>query len=360
MESKTPPPLASKALLLARDDILNIPFVGFDEALLEGDLRLPPHALYLGAIHELPGCAVRLAGVPHQLPLEPHHLLHQLSELLDGDLAATPHIDVLQPGVLVHQEDDRVGEVIDVQELPQRRARAPYDDLGGVARLGLVEPADERGQDVRVLRVEVVVRAVEVGGHGGDGVEAVLDAVCLAHLDAGDLGDGVPLVGGLERAGEERALGDGLRRELGVDAGGAQEEELADGAGAQRGVDDVGLDLEVGGDEVGGEGGVGVDAADLGGGEDDVARALGGEEGLDVGLAGEVELGVGPDDDGGEAEREEAAQDRGPDEAPVPGDEDLGVLVGEEGGVQICGEPRGNGVRVRGRRRRGETGSPEG
>jgi hypothetical protein len=47
--------------------------------------------------------------------------------------------------------------------------------------------------------VEVVLRAIEVGWHGGDGVEAVLDAVRLAHLDAGDLGDGVPLVGGLER-----------------------------------------------------------------------------------------------------------------------------------------------------------------
>jgi hypothetical protein len=32
--------------------------------------------------------------------------------------------------------------------------------------------------------VEVVVRAVEVGGHGGDGVEAVLDALGLTHLDA--------------------------------------------------------------------------------------------------------------------------------------------------------------------------------
>lgn len=251
---------------------------------------------------------------------------------------------MLQAGVLIHQEDDGVGEVIDVQELAQRGARSPDDDLGGVGGLGLVEAADERGQDVGVLGVEVVVGAVEVGGHGGDGVEAVLDAVGLAHLDAGDLGDGVPLVGGLERAGEERALRDGLRRELWVDAGGAEEEELEDGAAAQRGVDDVGLDLEVGGDEVGGEGGVGVDAADLGGGEDDVARVLGGEEGLDVGLAGEVELGVGAEDDGGEAEREEAAQDRGPDEALVAGDEDLGVLVGEEGRVRICrGWERGVG-----------------
>lgn len=63
------------ALLLVRDDILDVPFVGFDEAFLEGDLGLPPHPLYLGAIHELPGCAVRLAGVPHKVPLEADHLL---------------------------------------------------------------------------------------------------------------------------------------------------------------------------------------------------------------------------------------------------------------------------------------------
>jgi hypothetical protein len=331
-------------LLLARDDILNVPFVGFDKTLLEGDLGLPTHALYLGVIHELPGRTIRLAGVPHQLPLEPDHLLHQLRKLLDGHLATTPHIDMFQPGVVIHQEDHGVGEVIHVEELAQRRPGAPDDDLGGVGRLGLVEPPYEGGQDVRVLRVEVVLRTVEVGGHGRDGVKAVLDAVRLAHLDAGDLGDGVPLVGGLERAGEERVLRDGLRRELGVDAGGAEEEELADGAALERRVDDVGLDLEVGGDEVAGVGGVGVDAADLGGGEDHVAGLLGGEEGLDVGLAGEVELGVGADDDVGEAEGEEAAEDRGADEAPVSGDEDLGVLVGEEGRKGICGG-RERGVR---------------
>lgn len=189
--------------------------------------------------------------------------------------------------------------------------------------------------------MEVVLRAVEVGWHGGDGVKAVLDAVGLTHLDAGDLGDGVPLVGGLERAGEQGILGDGLRRELGVDAGGTEEEELPDGAAPERGVDDVGLDLEICGDEVGGEGGVGVDASDLGGGEDDIAGLLGSEEGLNVGLAGQVELRVGADDDVGEAEGQESAEDRGADEAAVAGDEDLGVLVGEEGGVRICGAREG-------------------
>ncbi|EAZ15576.1 hypothetical protein OsJ_30987 [Oryza sativa Japonica Group] len=74
----------------------------------------------------------------------------------------------------------------------------------------------------------------------------------------------------------------------------------------------------VGSDEVDREGGVGVDAADLGGGEDDVAWELYGEEGLDVGLLGEVELGVSEDDHVDEAEGDEVVEDgRGEKRATV-------------------------------------------
>jgi hypothetical protein len=33
--------------------------------------------------------------------------------------------------------------------------------------------------------------------------EDVLDVVCLAHLDASNLGDSIPLIDGLEQAGEQ-------------------------------------------------------------------------------------------------------------------------------------------------------------
>lgn len=85
------------ALLLPGDDVLHIPLVCLDKALFEGDLGLPPNSLYLGAIHELPRRAVRLARVPHQLPLEPNHLLDQLGKLLDGHLTSTSHIYMLKP-----------------------------------------------------------------------------------------------------------------------------------------------------------------------------------------------------------------------------------------------------------------------
>ena len=60
-----------------------------------------------------------------------------------------------------------------------------------------MELANPGGQDVAGLQVEVVARAIQVGGHGGDEIGAVLAVVALAHQDAGDFRDGVGIVGGL-------------------------------------------------------------------------------------------------------------------------------------------------------------------
>jgi hypothetical protein len=84
--------------------------------------------------------------------------------------------------------------------------------------------------------------------------------------------------------------------------------------------DDADLDEEVVVDEVGGVGAVGEDAADAGGGEEDVVGALTVEEAFDVGLALEVELGVGAEEEVVVAERLQAAVDRRAGEALVAGD----------------------------------------
>lgn len=72
---------------------------------------------------------------------------------------------MLQVAVVVQQEDGRVRQVVHVQELAQRGPGAPADDLLEPVALGLVEAPDERGEDVGVGGVEVVVGAVQVGGH---------------------------------------------------------------------------------------------------------------------------------------------------------------------------------------------------
>ena len=62
-------------------------------------------------------------------------------------------------------------------------------------------------------------------------IAAMLPAVGLAQFETGDLGDGIPLVGRLERAGQQRAFRHRLRCQARIDAGGAEEQQLRD-AGA--------------------------------------------------------------------------------------------------------------------------------
>ena len=78
--------------------------------------------------------------------------------------------------------------------------------------------ADQGREDVGVLKIVIVSRPVEIGRHDADEIGAVLPVVRGTHLDAGDLGDGVGLVGGFQHAGKEMFLLHRLRRVLGVDA----------------------------------------------------------------------------------------------------------------------------------------------
>ena len=187
-----------------------------------------------------------------------------------------------------------------MEELALGGSGTPDGEVGGVGFLGFMGLAEESGEDVRGFEVEVVAGSVEVGGHEADGVEAVLLAVGLAHFDTGDFGDGVPLVGGFEWAGEKRLFADGLRGETGVDAGGAEKGEFGDVV-APGGVDNVGLDGEVVVNEFGGVEGVSEDSTDFGGGEEDEVGAVGGEEVVGLGLVAEVELSVGGGKEAGES-----------------------------------------------------------
>ncbi len=53
----------------------------------------------------------------------------------------------------------------------------------------------------------------------------MLPAQRITQLDAGYLGDLLPLIGGLQRPGEQRFLTDRLLGELGVDAAAAQKQQ---------------------------------------------------------------------------------------------------------------------------------------
>ena len=109
--------------------------------------------------------------------------------------------------------------------------------------------------------------------HQADGIEAVLLAQGAAELDAGDLGGGIPLIGGLERTGEQRFLADRLLGEFGIDAAAAKEQQ-APAAMPPGAFDHVVLDLEIFEQEIRRIGVVGEDAADFGGRKNDNLRSI--------------------------------------------------------------------------------------
>ncbi len=220
----------------------------------------------------------------------------------------------------------RGGHVVDVQELTPRCPGAPVRDVRRPRGHGLVVPPDQGRQQVTARDREVVARTVEVGRHRGDPRQAVLPPNGLDAEDPGDLGDRVRVVGRLEVPGQQRVLGDRLRRQARVDARRPEEQQPLD-ALLERGVHHVGLDAEVVGEELHRVGVVGEDPADLGRGQHDVARPGVGEEVEDRVPVTQVELGRTQPAQVGEPGRLEPPPDGGPDHAPVSRDVRRGVAV---------------------------------
>ena len=70
--------------------------------------------------------------------------------------------------------------------------------------------------------VEIVARAIEIGGHRRDEIASMLTSIGLAELQSRNFGNGVPFIGGFKRPGQQCALFNRLRRELRINAGGTE------------------------------------------------------------------------------------------------------------------------------------------
>lgn len=314
----------------------------------------PPNAVEPRNIHQLPRRPIRLRRIKCEIAFKAHHLAHQFGQFLYGHVLAHTHIHqrrleaagfrlvaAKQARVLVvvqvHQEDAGIGHVVAVEEFAARGTSAP-DGHGAVAALlGFVKLAQQCRDDVAVFRVVVVARPVQIGRHHRQVLRAVLAVVAPAHFDAGDLGERVGAVGGLQRAGEQAVFAHRLRRQLGVDAAGAEEHEPRN-AVLPRAVDHVGLDREVVADEFGRVAVIGDDATHLGRGQEQVFRPVLGEEAIDRCGVGQIEFGVGALQDVRVALALKIADDGRADQTAVAGDVDAGVLVH----VRLAPLTRGN------------------
>src|SRR5437016_11494024 len=304
------------------------------QAFFQRDPRPPAERAQLRGVEELLGSAVGLRAVVGDAGVALDDALDHFGQLADRLVLAVA--DVEERGLLrvegggdlllgeVHQVDAGVGHVVAVHELAAWFAGAPQRHRFLAAYLGLVEFADQRRQDVARLEVVVVAGPVHVVRHGAEVARAVLAVERPAHLDAGDLRQGVRAVGRLERPGEEVLLPDRLRAVARVDAAGAEKQQVAH-AGLPGFLEDVGLDPQVLEDEVGGVALVRDDAADLRRGEEHDFRALALEELAHRALIDEVELCVRAGDEVAVAPRLQPSHECRAGEAAMAGDIDARV-----------------------------------
>ena len=100
----------------------------------------------------------------------------------------------------------RFGHVIHVQKFAPRRTGAPYRHHGPGRDFGLMKTPEQSRYHVAMLRVIVIARPVQIGGHDAAIIDAVTDTilpvVTFAQLDAGDFCNGIGFIGRFERASE--------------------------------------------------------------------------------------------------------------------------------------------------------------
>ena len=90
------------------------------DAVLQLGLVGPAEGRRLAYVEQLVRRAVGTGGVPFDLARVTHHLGYQFRQRLDGQLLARSRIDSLVAAVVIHQEDAEVGQVVDIEELPER------------------------------------------------------------------------------------------------------------------------------------------------------------------------------------------------------------------------------------------------
>ena len=178
--------------------------------------------------------------------------------------------------------------------------------------------ANHRRENVAVDQVKIVVRPIEVCGHHGYVVSAILQVELLAKFQAGNFSDGVRFVSVFQWRSKQSVFGDRLGRFARVNTSGAQKKKVLHPM-APCFADYVLLDLEVLIDEVGTVHAVGHDAANVSGGQYYCVGLFEVEELAHGHAVEQVQFGMSASDYVGEAALLKVAHNGRPNQATVAG-----------------------------------------
>ena len=175
---------------------------------------------------------------------------------------------------------------------------------------------------MRVGGMIIVVRAVEIGRHHRYIVSAILTVEKLAIFQSRDFGQGICLVGFLERGSEQAAFGHRLGSHAGIDARRPQKFQFPATVAPGR-VNHIHLENHVVVHEIGQGVLVGDYASHLGSRKKHIFRLLLGEKLLHCLLTAEVEFLMRAGDDVGVALTAQFAHNGRPYHTAVPGNIDF-------------------------------------
>src|SRR5437899_3825689 len=121
-----------------------------------------------------PRLAVGLRRIPGDVARKARQLRDQLDELANADLSPRPEIHRLRFVVTLQGEHDRARTIFHVEKLAAGRTRTPDFDptCPGVDRVDAL--LDQRGNHVRLARIERIAWTVEIDRQEIDAVETVL------------------------------------------------------------------------------------------------------------------------------------------------------------------------------------------
>src|SRR5439155_20966616 len=184
---------------------------------LAADLEGGPRAesegpLGAARVETAAGLAIGAARVPHEVAGIARGLADEIGEVAHGNFRSRAEVDGQAVGVALGGQEHGLRGVLHVEEVARRVPRAPAGDRRRVSALRLEALADQGGNDVGSLEVEIVTRPVEIRGEQVDGVEAVLFPVGLRLHDQHLLGEAVGGVGLIRVAVPEVVFAEGHER----------------------------------------------------------------------------------------------------------------------------------------------------
>src|SRR5690348_194542 len=108
------------------------------QTFLESRMRTEAEALLGSSRVEVASrLSVRLRRIPRNPAGEAHDARDHFGERLDRELAARSDVHRIAAVVAFAREQDRLGRVLDIQELPRRRSVSPHLDLPGATIDGI-------------------------------------------------------------------------------------------------------------------------------------------------------------------------------------------------------------------------------